>query len=167
MIWPSVTWQTLDWDTLDRLRNVFLGSTTAEAGAPYWTSLRDLANYDFTYAQRIGWKWDAVLRELRLRGWRPPQDGPLIDWGCGSGIASRRGLGFFGAESFSALHLVDRSPLAMDFAAETARRRFPSLNVHSSDGVSENLAGRTVVISHVLNELTQEGGRALRSFIDR
>jgi hypothetical protein len=56
---PDLTWETLNWATLDRLRETFLrqGSNAGD----YWQSAADLANYDFTFAQRIGWKWDAVL----------------------------------------------------------------------------------------------------------
>ncbi len=64
-----MTWEELDWAALDRLRDQFLSGAPA---AGYWTSRDDLANYDFTFARRIGWKWDAVLRELDLRGWKPP-----------------------------------------------------------------------------------------------
>lgn len=161
-----LTWETLDWQALDRLRETFLAGRST--GAPYWQSMGDLASYDFTYAQRIGWKWDAVLRELQSRGWFPPA-APLLDWGCGSGVASRCVLDVFGAERFEALRLFDQSPLAMDFAAETARRRFPSLRIEPIESAWLASAERmgVLVISHVLNELDEAGGRALRQVIDR
>jgi len=124
----SATWDTLDWSALDRLRDTFLAGKPS--GASYWSSLSDLANYDFSFARRIGWKWDAVLRELKLRGWTPPK-GPMLDWGCGSGIAGRRVVEFFGEEGFECLRVFDRSPLAMEFAREAAREAFPSLRVES------------------------------------
>ena len=96
----AVTWNTLDWAALDRLRDRFLAG--GQGGESYWTSRSDLANYNFTYAQRIGWKWDAVLRELKMRKWTPPSK-VLLDWGCGSGIASRLGIDCFGAEQFEML----------------------------------------------------------------
>jgi hypothetical protein len=120
------TWQTLDWNILDRLRRVFLG--LEQSPGPYWTTRADLAHYDMTYAQRIGWKWDAVLRDLHHFGWVPPA-GPLLDWGCGSGVASRAVLDAFGADRFGTLLLFDRSLLAMEYAAERARTRFPGLEV--------------------------------------
>jgi len=158
-----LSWQTLDWAALDRLREIFL--TGRPSGAAYWSSLYDLANYDFTYGQRIGWKWDAVLRELKQRGWTPPP-GPLVDWGCGSGIASRRVVEFFGAESFERLRVFDHSALAMEFTAEAARAAFPRLRVEAHAG-SESGAPGTLVISHVLNELDETGGRELRRVVDR
>jgi hypothetical protein len=158
-----LTWETLDWSGLDRLRETFLAGRPG-AGA-YWTSPGDLANYDFTYAQRIGWKWDAVLGELKQRGWAPPP-GPLLDWGCGSGIAGRRVLEFFGADLFGKLCVFDRSALAMEFAAEAAQDAFPQLRVEMAAG-SESGAPGTLIISHVLNELDEAGGRDLRRVIDR
>jgi hypothetical protein len=217
----GLTWDTLDWGALDRLRDRFLAAKPT--GANYWTSRSDLGNYDFTFAQRIAWKWDAVLRELRLRGWTPPPGSPLLDWGCGSGIAGRRVVELFGPEHFTALRVFDRSQLAMEFAVEAARGTFPRLRIElcphqafgrplPSDGSGAGTGGRvhrpitarqsetadpagdserrplirrdpslanparsetgapsvgTLVISHVLNELTDAGGQALREAIDR
>ena len=161
-----LTWETLDWAALDRLRGTFLAAQPT--GVAYWQSAGDLANYDFTYAQRIGWKWDAVLRELQRRGWFPPA-APVLDWGCGSGVASRCVLDVFGAERFEALRLFDQSPLATEFAAQTARRRFPSLRIEpaESDWLARAERIGVLVISHVLNELDEAAGRALRDVIDR
>ena len=150
-----MTWETLDWEILDRLRERFLAGGTD--GGAYWTSRADLANYDFTYAQRIGWKWDAVLRELALRGWQPPA-GPVLDWGCGSGIAGRAVLGAFGVERFGALALHDRSALAVDFAAGRAREEFPAVAVERGEAPFT-----TLLVSHVLNELDPAGRDALRA----
>ncbi len=156
-----LTWETLNWDALNRLRETFLA---AQPGTGvYWTSLEDVANYDFTYAQRIGWKWDAVLNELKRRGWRPA-GGVLLDWGCGSGIASRCVLHAFGADAFTGLNVSDHSGHAVQFAAPAAQAALPHLPV--STGLGEGRIG-TLVISHVLNELDEAGGRALREAIDR
>ena len=155
-----MTWKEIDWTALDRLRAGFL-SGSAAAG-PYWQSPADLAGYDFTYGERIGWKWNAVLAELRLRGWQPTAR-TIFDWGCGSGVASRRVISFFGPENFDALHLWDHSPLACDYATTAARSAFPSLNVITDDpSFSPQLSTLRsspdpiglLVISHVLNELT-------------
>ncbi len=155
--------KTLDWDALDRLRGGFLGGATA--AGPYWRSRGDLASYDATYGERIGWKWDAVLRELRLRGWMPPAGAAVLDWGCGSGVAGRRVVAFFGAERFSALQLHDHSPAALEFAGEAARAAFPRLAVGSwrDDGKSPGL----LVISHVLNELPPASRAALLALARR
>jgi hypothetical protein len=147
-----MTWEEIDWATLERLRDGFLSG--AAAAGPYWQSPEDLANYDFTYGERIGWKWDQVLRELRLRGWAP-RGRTVLDWGCGSGVAGRRVLSFFGPEKFETLTVWDHSPVACDFAADAARRAFPQLRVtQATPGYfSGNERIGLLIISHVLNEL--------------
>ncbi|MEQ2007983.1 MAG: class I SAM-dependent methyltransferase [Limisphaerales bacterium] len=152
----ETTWDTLDWPALERLRDGFLSG--AGASGAYWRSRADLANYDLTFAQRIAWKWDAVLAELRLRGWTPPL-GDVLDWGCGSGVAGRCVLREFGVENVSSLRLFDRSALAVEFAAARAKAVFPQLTVDS--GVPE--AGRIglLLLSHVLNELSEPERDAL------
>ena len=161
-----MTWSDLDWPSLDRLRDGFLRS--AATPGSYWQSPTDLASYDFTFGERIGWKWDHVLRELRVRGWRPASR-TVLDWGCGSGIAARRAISFFGAENFDSLAVWDHSPLACDFAAESAQRAFPALAVaQATPGLlasSEPLG--LLVISHVLNELPPAALATLRALVAR
>ncbi len=161
-----MTWTELDWKILDRLRERFLAGTAALE--PYWETHDDLAHYDFTYGERIGWKWDQVLRELRLRDWRPASRA-ILDWGCGSGVASRRVLSFFGAGSFDSLTVWDHSPLACDYAATRAETDFPSLRVsqatpgllHAAEPIG------LLIVSHVLNELTPAALEQLIQLIDR
>ena len=187
-------WSQIDWRILDRLRGEFLGGggggaagagakgvgrqsggsfqlpsrgagCSLHSGSPYWRSREDLANYDFTYGERIGWKWDAVLSELRRRGWAPPATPAgarvLLDWGCGSGVAGRRVLRAFGAENFDALLLWDHSPLARDFAAEAARREFPKLEIATfgdSYGVRDFSPAFDSGIHPAARTRTEEGG---------
>jgi SAM-dependent methyltransferase len=161
-----MTWDELDWPALDRLRDGFL-SGQAAAGA-YWQSASDLASYDFTYGERIGWKWDHALRELRLRGWRPASR-HVLDWGCGSGIAARRVIDFFGPETFESLAVWDHSAAACDFTAEAAARAFPSLHVSSATPgflLSSDPIG-LLVVSHVLNELSPDDLAVLRALVLR
>ena len=167
-----MTWSDLDWPALDRLRDGFLNGTAARG--PYWKSLSDLANYDFTYAERIGWKWDAVLAELRRRQWTPPSR-TLLDWGCGSGVAGRRVIDAFGAGNFDTLQVWDHSSLARDFATTAAKKQFPSLTVAplspappatlSIPSAAASLGTR--VLSHVLNELSADSRDELLALIAR
>lgn len=152
-----MNWDTIDWAALERMRAAFLAGTAG--AADYWQSEADLAAYDATFAQRIGWKWDFVLGELRRRGWTPPS-GELLDWGCGSGIAGRAFLDQFGASSVTQLRVWDRSSLAMNFATARARAKFPSLSVRAVTTPEEAGAG-ILLISHVLTELTQDQTEAL------
>lgn len=144
---------TLDWDALERLRAVFLAREAAATG-PYWQSQATLAAYDATYGERIGWKWDALLAELRLRAWSPPAATMLVDFGCGSGVAGRRVLNAWGPTHFAGLAVLDHSSEAVAFAANRARTDFPGLKVQTTPEPTEPY---TLVVSHVLNELTAEG----------
>jgi SAM-dependent methyltransferase len=161
-----MTWSELDWSSLRLHRERFLGGSPQDG--PYWSSRSDLAGYDLTYGERIGWKWDAVLDELRMRGWKPPQ-GSLLDWGCGSGIAGRRLIGFFGAACFDSLTVWDHSPIAVEFARERAARDFPGLSVRGA--TTEYLRGSEpiglLVISHVLNELVPSALQEVRALVAR
>ncbi|MEO6005759.1 MAG: small ribosomal subunit Rsm22 family protein [Opitutus sp.] len=161
-----MTWSELDWKALDRLREGFLHG--AAANGPYWQTGSDLASYDFTYGERIGWKWDHVLRELRLRGWRPASR-HVFDWGCGSGIAARRVIEAFGPESFDALTVWDHSAAACDFATDAAQKAFPSLQVASATPgfLSSDEPIGLLVISHVLNELAPDALTRLQDVIAR
>jgi SAM-dependent methyltransferase len=137
--------RSIDWEALARLRVAFLDGT---AGArDYWRRESDLESYDQTFAQRIGWKWDYVLKELKRRGWSPPR-GEVLDWGCGSGIAGRKFLEYFSA---TGLVLWDRSALARRFAASRA----------GAIDVREGKTGTTLLLSHVLTELTRRDGEGL------
>lgn len=160
-----MSWDELDWPALDRLRARFLAGPGSE---PYWRSPSDLASYDLTFGERIGWKWDQVLRELRGRGWSP-RGRAVLDWGCGSGVAGRRLLRAWAAESFGSLTVWDHSPLAIDFAAESARQEFPGLVVRTA--TPDFLAGDEpigiLLLSHVLNELAPAAWDELGRLIAR
>ena len=159
-------WTELDWKALDRLRDQFLRGGTA--AGPYWQSSTELAHYDLTYGERIGWKWDAVLRELRIRGWKP-NTRQILDWGCGSGSAGRRVLAAFGADHFDELLVWDHSPLATDFAIEAAEQAFPRVRVSAvTPGfLASDAPIGLLVVSHVLNELPTEALAELRQLILR
>lgn len=161
-----MTWEELDWRALDRLRDRFLRGPGE--GGSYWETASDLASYDFTFGERIGWKWDHVLRELRLRGWRP-RSRHVFDWGCGSGVASRRVLAAFGAELFDSLTVWDHSPLACDHSEEAARLAFPKLAVAQAAPslLTSSAPIGLLLLSHVLNELSPEARRAVRDLVSR
>lgn len=133
--------RSIDWKALERMRAAFLDGSAGRAD--YWQSETDLASYDQTFAQRIGWKWDYVLRELKKRGWSPPE-GEVLDWGCGTGIASRKFLEYFSGTR--RLYLCDRSPLAMKFAARQVR----DVEVWQESVPPKSV--EVLLISHVLTE---------------
>jgi ribosomal protein RSM22 (predicted rRNA methylase) len=159
-------WDSINLNTLDRLRATFLAGRPPEEN--YWRKWDDLANYDFVFARRIGWKWDAVLSDLKRLGWSPPA-GVLLDWGCGTGIATRRFLEHYGPATFREIRVHDRSNIAKRFAAETIRRETARLKV--SAATDEILNSRKpiglLLISHVLNELSEEDRTRLLKLCQR
>ncbi|MEO6739197.1 MAG: small ribosomal subunit Rsm22 family protein, partial [Chthoniobacteraceae bacterium] len=141
---------------LAALRARFLDGSNAGGG--YWKNENDLALYDASFGERIGWKWDAVLGELQARGWRPTAKN-VVDWGCGSGIAGRRVLGAWaGLES---LTLTDVSAHAMRFAEAKARENFPSVRTRMKADAADAVAGSLLLVSHVLNETDDDAAHRL------
>jgi len=167
-----MNWSDIDWKALERMRATFLHGTAGHTD--YWQNESDLASYDATFAQRIGWKWDYVLAELQRRSWAPAK-GALMDWGCGSGIAHRAFLDHFGKEAVTELQLWDRSALAMRFAERRARDKYAGLGIAAAphpvplpigwgEGDQRSGEGNTLLISHVLTELKPEQVESLADF---
>jgi hypothetical protein len=149
---------TPDWPALDRLRAAFLAGNAGDCD--YWQQPSDLASYDATFAQRIGWKWDFVLGDLQARGWRPPAE-LLVDWGCGSGIAARACLDFWGTATVPGACFWDRSGLAVRFAATRAREKYPGLTVEEGLPPKPGI----VLLSHVLTELRPDQVESLLAWL--
>lgn len=145
-----------DWRRLAELRAEFLGAGDEEASsalADYWSEPRDLALYDATFAQRIGWKWLTVSNELALRKIVPPR-GTVLDWGCGTGIASRRFIEHF-ASSVERVVLWDRSRAACEFASNALKQRHPDIDVEIASDPSQ-MEPDILLASHVVSELSEE-----------
>jgi len=142
----------LNWQTLERLRGKFLAADAR--GTPnYWQQSSDLSQYDEVFAPRIRWKWDAVLRDIADRdpGFFTGSC-QLIDWGCGSGVASLAVLEQMHDLSAVSVHLVDQSALARQYAAQKIAAQFPTVKVHH--GIpSEIKPEARLLVSHVLTEI--------------
>jgi hypothetical protein len=154
-----------DWARLRELRECFL---RAEQGAaindPYWNDRHDFELYEATFAQRIGWKWDAVLRELELRNVLP--HGAIVcDWGCGTGIAARRYLASSAGAGVKRVYLADRSKQVTLFAREALRAERQGLDVVVHP--PQDQAPDVLLVSHVRDELDEEGLGILRGLIRR
>jgi len=140
----------INWARLRGLRDLFLsGETLTE---DYWSSANLLRDYDITLGERIGWKWDAVIRELKLRGWTPPSSA-LDDLGCGTGVACRRMLNAFPGH-FKKLTLWDRSQRAMQYAKQKIRHEHPEVKVVCASEPPRPHG--LVLVSHVLTECEDE-----------
>jgi len=134
---------------LGEMRTGFLNA--AHGLDDYWKTPSHLGIYDQFFAGRIGWKWLAVLVELQHLGFSPTST-HLVDWGCGTGMASRCFLDSF--PNISTLTLHDRSPLAVRFASEKIRQTHPLPTLLPWS--SPQPPGATYLISHVINELTPQ-----------
>lgn len=132
-----------DWKHLRMLRDRFL----TDAREEYWTP-RDLELYDATFAQRIGWKWDAVLATLDRAGWRPAST-KLLDWGCGTGVAARTVAGWSGIRTAT---VFDQTRGAASFAATSLRTMNVGAHAESKSPTAIP-PGTLLLISHVAGEL--------------
>lgn len=154
-----------DWERLRQLRATFL--ERAEASRPeslpdYWSSTHDLELYEATFGKRIAWRWDAVLHELAARSF-PTRPAVVLDWGCGTGAATRAWLEKFGAEGLERLHLVDRSKLATAFASE----RLKPLAGEARIATDPPAACDLLLVSHVLDEAGLDGREKLLEMCKR
>jgi hypothetical protein len=147
------------WEKLRGLRKFFLSAQPNRA--TYWDSEETLQLYDQTLAVRIGWRWDAVIAQLRCIGWPPPER-LLLDWGCGSGVGARKILRAF--PHFERVHLTDLSPHAERYAAKAVQAEFPSVSVRTSIPGDEPFC---LVLSHVLGELDPKSEELLSSIAAR
>jgi Mitochondrial small ribosomal subunit Rsm22 len=147
------------WQKLRELREFFL-SAQPNRGS-YWDSEETLQLYDQTLAVRIGWRWDAVITQLRSLKWQP-REKVLLDWGCGSGIGGRKTLDAF--PHFERVHLADLSPHAERYAAKVIQANFPSISVRTGVHVDEKFC---LVLSHLVGELDPKSEELLASIIAR
>lgn len=153
-----------DLDRIERLRALFLEERRDGAPLPdYWRDERDLAAYDAVLGARIGWKWNAVLRECRDRGFARADGDVVLDHGCGSGVAARAFVRVFGAKE---VLCHDRSPRAMAFASRGVRGAAPAIAARAVADVS-GLRPDVLLVSHVLGELDASAVRELERLIER
>jgi SAM-dependent methyltransferase len=147
------------WQKLRELRRFFLSAEPNRAA--YWDSEETLELYDQTFAVRIGWRWDAVIDQVRAQRWQP-QEKVLLDWGCGSGIAARKVLEAF--PNFESVYVADLSPRAEQYALKAIRAKFPAVPGHA--GVPPG-GPFCAVLSHVLGELDTQIEEQLASIVAR
>jgi len=136
------------WKRLQKLRQSYLN---AQGFLPdYWEDDQLLLAYDETLAERIRWKWRAVIEALPTPVGELPTT--LIDWGCGTGGASREFLKQY-PNHFKKIILLDRSSRAVAFAAQRIRKEFPQVLVEMKLPAGE---AHILLVSHVLSELPAE-----------
>lgn len=139
----------IDWNQLKLLRQSYLN---AQGNLPdYWKSEALLDAYEATLGARIAWKWDAVLSVLAAQKWKAPEGAQLLDWGCGTGVASRRFIasGLFGGKRVSC---YDRSPRAGAHAKKQLLKERPDLEIDHQ--LPRPGTPYILLLSHVLSELS-------------
>lgn len=141
-----------EWQRLRELRENFLDIEGRVFLGDYWRSRRDLELYDETFGRRIAWKWDAVLVELAQRG-RLPGALSVLDWGCGTGVASR---GFAArVPGVRRVQLWDRSQAASGVARGLLLAEHPEIEVDVAEP-DDKSSPDVLCVSHVLDELSDE-----------
>jgi SAM-dependent methyltransferase len=151
-----------EWERLREMRAGFLASeerAQPSAAPDYFRAWRDVELYDATFAQRIGWKWNAALREVAHREptLRPAS---VVDWACGSGAATRALLTSPVGQNVRSVRLWDRSRRAMEYAREALLEVRPELQVLLAPS-GEPTGADLFLASHVLDELDTDGEAAL------
>lgn len=150
-----------EWEQLARLRERFIGSSESTQ-RDYWDDARLCELYDATFAQRIAWKWRAVLREIAQRGGLG-EVSSVLDWGCGSGIAARE----FAAQARAERYVLwDRSTAAREFAAKKLREIAGSARIEVARPAPD-AAFDLLLVSHVLSELRAEARAELLALAQR
>ncbi len=146
----------INWALAEKLRARFLSDT--KDGRDYWESTEAVELYDATFGARIAWKWDSIVDEMLRRQINVPP--VILDWGAGTGIATRQFLNGFGGD-ISEVHLLDRSRLALDFAQGKIQKGFPNLKIatHTKEHLPTEKFG--LLVSHVLGELSAKATKEL------
>lgn len=159
---PSM--EKLNWQTLETLRSLFLDDSEGARRKDYWSSEETLNLYDQTFAQRIGWKWQAVLKELSAKS-QVPKTPSILDWGCGTGIAARTFLSHFKDEiSPTHVYFYDRSAKASRFAMQKTASEYPNIKVQAWD---TSASPTILLLSHVLNEVDEKTLGEIKQLISK
>ena len=172
----------LDIPLLHRVRARYLEASTDSQALQkdYWTSRHELEQYDATFAQRIGWKWQNIVDELSDSfDSQTATEGALSSIGVslpGGPESSGHRTGSLGApretDTFRVLDfgcgtgiaarvwaglmpgpvdLWDRSALATQFAVEKCLEE--GLTAKGLAQAPESFSGYFVLLSHLANEM--------------
>ncbi|MGE0174455.1 MAG: small ribosomal subunit Rsm22 family protein [Oligoflexales bacterium] len=151
----------INWEKLRKLRDFFLSPET-RLPQTYWD--RELLSlYDATFARRIRVKWDHVLTQTS--GFVEPAH-TLLDWGCGSGVATEAYLETIKTQPAELL-FYDSSRAAVEYCQGKFRTSHPSITSGFHDKNKPPAQAFTLLISHVLNELPDNDLQALLKLVQR
>lgn len=158
----------IDWQKVIALRDHFLKDRIT---LDYWSDEESLALYDRFFAARIGWKWQSVWADAKVRNLLSGTSNlQIIDWGCGTGIATRVALQTLSPGQVTQVTLVDRSPKALRYAIDhlynatpssSAGDTLPTVSCVTHLDALPSPGPTLLLISHVLNELKPKQEDAL------
>ncbi|QDU84133.1 Mitochondrial small ribosomal subunit Rsm22 [Planctomycetes bacterium Pla163] len=144
----TISFSERDWRQLETLRAEYLTGAVSD-----WSDASTLDLYHQSFGQRIAWKWRAVLAEPAVARLAPAA-GPVVDLGCGSGVASLECHAAGAVPADADWHLLDRSAVARAYATD----RLAEIGVRAhSDGRAPQGEIGTLIVSHVLSELDEKG----------
>lgn len=125
-----------------------------------WKDLEELDLYDQFFGRRISWKWETILKETPIT---PPQNYEIVDWGCGTAVATEVFLSEI-APPPQTIKLWDKSVLSLDYS----KKKLAEMGFKGEILVSEEITENSIVlISHVLNELDKKQLKKLMASLEK
>ncbi len=142
-------------EKLKKLQELYL-SGSSQLQKDYWTQ-ELLEIYASTLGERISWKWQHCLEDLKKQNIHPEHLFPkkkflLEDWACGPGTASLKYLENCDHTQNHKVKLVDRSQTATTFAQKKIKELFSK--VEFTENQNEKNFLHLQLISYVLSELS-------------
>jgi ribosomal protein RSM22 (predicted rRNA methylase) len=139
---------------LKKLQELYL-SGSPQLQKDYWTH-ELLEIYASTLGERISWKWQHCLEDLKKQNIHPENLFPkkkflLEDWACGPGTASLKYLENCDHTQNYKVKLVDRSSTACAFAQKKIKECF---HIEFTESQNEKDSLHLQLISYVLSELS-------------
>ncbi len=147
-------------EDLKKLQELYLKGSS-QLQRDYWTD-ELLELYASTLGERISWKWQHCLEDLKKQNIHPENLFPsknflLEDWACGPGTASLKYLELCDQIQNYKVKLVDRSSAACTFAQKKIKANFSDVEFDGDkqqDTKTESNSLHIQLISYVLSELS-------------
>ena len=144
-------------EALKKLQELYLKGSP-QLQRDYWTE-ELLELYSSSLGERISWKWQHCLEDLKKQNVHPENLFPkknflLEDWACGPGTASLKYLELCDQINNYKLKLVDRSTVACSFAQKKIKETFYSIDFSDNQIPNKKEFLHIQLISYVLSELS-------------
>lgn len=154
-------------EKLKKLQELYL-SGSPQLQKDYWTP-ELLEIYASTLGERISWKWQHCLEDLKKQNIHPENLFPketfiLEDWACGPGTAALKYLEFCEHIQNYKVKLVDRSSIACRFAQKKIKDIFSAVEFTENQTSNDRDFLHIQLISYVLSELS---AHSLAQIVDK